>query len=180
MIKSVLAFIIFILFQGCAPTALTPSVRAKAQEAGAEIIVTQLGCTHPNSAGGVSVYAAFYNIGDKALKYVYIEVEPYNAVHDKQISSVGIKSAVKLKEVGPINSGARSGGVWSCVWYNSTIKYVKISGLILVFMDGSRVTASSDNDLSKYLAPSSRMQESAVKRGPGFFSRMGLEFGIKR
>lgn len=102
-----------------------------------------------NSASGVAVRITYTNKSSKTIKYITFDVEPYNAVGDKVYSEIGGKCLAHLRETGPIepDGGAQykeiigwvDASTWSNVWYNNTVKTIKLLGIKIEYMDGSEV-----------------------------------------
>ncbi|MFM2195107.1 MAG: hypothetical protein RL092_707 [Bacteroidota bacterium] len=113
-------------------------------EKDAELILTNIeiiNCSTetPNSAGGVNGNIIWKNLSDKTVKYITFCVAPYNAVDDIVQSQIGNESYKFLNVTGPVKSGEISGkgSIWENIWYNSTIKYMKINGLKIEYLDGT-------------------------------------------
>ena len=108
----------------------------------------------PNSAGGVDCNILWKNTSNKTVKYARFTVAPYNAVDDMVESEIGGETYKTLKATGPIKPGETEGygKIWECIWYNSTISYMKITGIELEFMDGS-IISSNNTDLIDQVLP---------------------------
>lgn len=104
----------------------------------APIVITSVYPSRPNSAGGVDVHITFINKSDRTFKYVTFGVTPYNAVGDKVSSEIGDKSSARLKSTGPYEPGHgnRSGYHWDCIWYNYSIRSIKLNNVEIEYMDG--------------------------------------------
>ena len=79
-----------------------------AYEAQNSIKIIKLDVSAPNSAGGVDVYIDFYNRSGKTIKYVYYEVQAYNAVDDPVSCEIRGNSIAKLNFTGPVENGCYS------------------------------------------------------------------------
>lgn len=96
--------------------------------------------SEPNSAGGVDLYATFTNVSGKAIKYIYFTATAYNAVNDPAYCEIRDTAYMRCKCTGPLNSGCSTDDTyWDCLWYNSTIKYAKITNVSVEFMDGTTI-----------------------------------------
>lgn len=106
--------------------------------------------SEPNSAGGVDCNIIWKNLSEKTIKYVKFTVTPYNRVNDKVSSKYGDDSEI-LSVTGPIkqNQVEGHGTYWDCVWYNSTISYMKINQIEIFYMDGSSISTSDINVINK-------------------------------
>ena len=92
-----------------------------------------------NSAGGVSVFANLRNTGTKTIKYVDFEVTPYNSVHDPVFCTIGNGSTQSIRYTGPLAPGCTTGRLqWENLWYNSTIKGLKMGTVEVTYMDGTK------------------------------------------
>ena len=105
--------------------------------------------TKPNSAGGVTVVLMFETYLDEEIKYLTLDVAPYNAVDDKVASDIGNKSDVKLQLTGPIEKGSNHCFECENVWYNSTIKYVVVSSITIEYMNGDIVICDTGIPVDK-------------------------------
>jgi hypothetical protein len=125
-----------------------------AKKAGAPILIDELDQSYPNSAGGVDVSIDITNISDKTIKYIRYTVKPYNAVGDVVRGEISRNSLKNLRETGPINSaGKTSGSYWSNVWYNNSIRFIKLTKVNITYMDNTSRTFSSSSSIQKMLAP---------------------------
>ena len=111
------------------------------------IKITKVAVSEPNSAGGVDAYINFYNNSNKTIKYVNFSVKAYNAVDDVVTCTIRDKYISNLKYTGPVNpySYSNDNSYWDCVWYNYQIKYCKIVGVKIDYMDGTNVEISEEN-----------------------------------
>lgn len=95
-----------------------------------------------DSAGGAVVKIYFNNSSKKTIKYISFNVTPYNAVGDVQRDSISGESTRWLKKTGPIEpmeKGYVEGGGWKGVWYNNSVTSATIDGILIEYMDGSKV-----------------------------------------
>lgn len=94
--------------------------------------------TGPNSAGGVSVNFSFKNLTEKTIKYAYFWFTPYNAVQDKVNCSIRRESTRGVKYTGPLSPGATNyGALFENAWYNNSITSVRLSHVLVEYMDGT-------------------------------------------
>ena len=110
----------------------------------------------PNSVGGVDLRIHWKNNSEKTIKYITFECVPYNAVDDAVFSEIGYRSKFRGIITGPINPGEGTdggnrttygGSRWENAWYNSTIRYAKLVGIKIDYMDGSEVNLSESDCL---------------------------------
>lgn len=120
-----------------------------AKEAGAPILITSLFTNDPNSAGGVNVRTWYYVLANQSnpIKYIDIEVVPYNGVDDLVASTIGdgqIKRSLRI--TGPLveKEGEHVPAVWQNVWYNSSIKCTQLNSISIEMMNGEVHTYNDD------------------------------------
>lgn len=95
----------------------------------------------PNAAGGVSVGFDFQNIGTKTIKYVAFYFIPYNAVNDPVGCDISGESEKGGKVTGPIEPDKFSRrNLFENAWYNNSIRSVKLSKVVIQYMDGTEET----------------------------------------
>jgi hypothetical protein len=107
----------------------------------------------PNSAGGVDANIVWKNKSDKTVKYARFTAAPYNAVDDMVTSEIGGETYKRMKATGPIKPGATDGygTTWECLWYNSTITHMKITGIELEYMDGTIISTNNESIITQVL-----------------------------
>lgn len=112
----------------------------------------------PNSAGGVDCNIVWKNISDKTVKYARFAVAPYNAVDDMVESEIGGATYKRLQATGPVKQGETNGynTSWETIWYNSTIAYMKITGIELEYMDGSKISTNNPELINQVIPKKSR------------------------
>jgi len=110
-----------------------------------------------NSVGGVGWYTYIFNHTQKTIKYLYISIIPYNAVNDAQSCSIRNQYQITCEVTGPLepNTGQHYG--WDCLWYNSTIRYARITGIYIKYTDGS-VKSSNGYDLNKIIVENNKIE----------------------
>ncbi len=94
---------------------------------------------------GVSVVA--YNPTNKVIKYLNFAFIGYNRVDD--IISDGLlgKTTIKVQAVGPFNPGDVSEVNFDYVWHTDMVETVKISQIIVQYMDGTIKTISDPDKI---------------------------------
>lgn len=128
---------------------------SQAKQEGIPILIYHCACLEPNIVNGVDVLLNFFNTSHKTIKYVYFEVLPYNAVDDIVYSEINNDSYVSLKATGPIYPDSPSCRTaldckgYSNVWYNSTIEYIRINQINIIFMDGEEIRLDTKEKISK-------------------------------
>ena len=113
------------------------------------IRITRLDCSRPNSAGGVGIYLEFINMHpEKTIKYLEVTVVPKNAVGDTQYCDIRDYARYTCEATGPYAPGdglrPDDNWWWGNAWYNSTIKYIELTGIWVEYMDGSYTSLKSD------------------------------------
>jgi len=93
--------------------------------------------TEPNSAGRVSANIIWKNTSSKIIKYVRFSVVPYNAVDDIVNCTIRGYSETRVKTTGPFKPGKTYGydSEWDNLWYNYSIKKMKIASFEVDFMN---------------------------------------------
>jgi hypothetical protein len=101
--------------------------------------------SNPNSAGGVDCNIIWKNKSDKTVKYANFSVAPFNAVDDMVESKIGGETYKKITVTGPVKPNKINGydTYWECLWYNSTISYMKITGIEIEYMDGTIISTNN-------------------------------------
>jgi hypothetical protein len=102
-----------------------------------EVKIIKFYTTDPNSAGGVSCDIIWKNISSKTIKYIHFLVAPYNAVDDKVTCSIRGYSSARIQSTGPFKPGKTYGygNEWDNVWYNYSIKRMKIESVEVEYMN---------------------------------------------
>ena len=113
------------------------------------IRITRLECSRPNSAGGVGIYLEFINMHpEKTIKYLEVTVVPKNAVGDTQYCDIRDYARYTCEATGPYAPGdglrPDDNWWWGNAWYNSTIKYIELTGVWVEYMDGTYTSLTSD------------------------------------
>ncbi len=143
-------FVLLWLFAaGCGWPSQEEMIR-HARNVGVPVIINRLRITDPNYVGGVDVDVNFFNASDKTIKYLTFEVIPYNGVGDIVRSQIGGKTTASLRVVGPIVPNYQDYLTWSNVWYNSTTRCIRPTGINIEFMDGTTESAGLE-EIKKYL-----------------------------
>lgn len=117
------------------------------EKARALLRVTSISPSSPNSASGVDLYIQWKNTSSKVIKYATFEVVPYNAVDDVVYCEIRGHSNFRALDTGPFKKGQgnASGVYWENAWYNSTIKYVKLEGVDIEYMDGTTISLTGED-----------------------------------
>lgn len=108
----------------------------RAKKHGSPLAFTYKAIYDINSIDGVSIQINYINTSDKIIKYIYLDLVPYNRVNDALPELE--KTVTATNFVYPIDIIIQSR--WECVWYNSTLSYFKIKKIRVVFDDNTSVT----------------------------------------
>lgn len=127
----------------------------KAKSERKNILIKGIGVDGINSAGGVDIFIDWgYFDYSKDIKYIFFTVVPYNNVGDIQTCRVSGKSAITGSITGPISASDEFNpsnyGIpckWQNVWYNNTITCIKLTKIVVQYMDGT--SYSYVNELPK-------------------------------
>lgn len=101
-----------------------------------------------NSVGGIEHTMAFTNkLSNKTIKYIYLELEMYNAVGDVISNEINrSQKTEKLTFVGPLGPGKSSGKVyWNIDFYNSSFSgTMKFLSIVIEYTDGTKLELRSN------------------------------------
>lgn len=101
--------------------------------------ISELNISNINSAGGVSFKVSVdYANSKKIIKYIYININPYNAVGDIVQDRISRSSLFKGSITGPIEASTEMKSyTFENAWYDHTIRCLKIERIEIIYMDGS-------------------------------------------
>jgi hypothetical protein len=120
------------------------------REKGVPIFITEIYKSRPNSVGGVNVDFKFYNSSYRTFKYLEFIITPYNQVGDITSSETNGRSTVTVKGVGPMKPSVKFGIYdyhffsFENIWYNHTINCVKLSKVIITYMDSTEESITGE------------------------------------
>ena len=122
--------------------------------AGMPLVITGVKTPKPDSAGGVDVHLGVRNLDpERPIKYLTVQVTPYDAVGEGVACSIRRRSTVPLEITGPIT--ASEGEAWRLfedVWYHKPgISCARVDRVEVEYLDGKR--AVYVKDLPQVLAP---------------------------
>ena len=107
----------------------------------AESIPVEISSSHSkknfvtNSAGKLTTTFRVKNIGDKTIKYMYVNIVPINKVGDVMYPEIG---EYECRITGPIKPGRSFNGNLDCsAYYRGYIRHVMIRVNSVTYMDGS-------------------------------------------
>ena len=93
----------------------------------------------PDSAGGVGVLLTLKNLDSKrTIKYLTIEITPYNAVGDIVEDEISEVSTKQLRYTGPLGPNKTCKNImWEDVWYNYSIRKISIEVIEIEYTNGT-------------------------------------------
>ncbi|MBR4952529.1 MAG: hypothetical protein IKY56_05995 [Alistipes sp.] len=121
------------------------SLPASTRAALGAIEITYSELDTPNSVGGCDYTLAYVNKSPKTIKYLYWTGDVYNAVDDIVPCDISGYEDIKGKDTGPVYEGQESGGTWECVIYNYTARYMVLTKIQIIYMDGSTLSFTGDD-----------------------------------
>ena len=93
-----------------------------------------------DSVGGVEWNFKFTNNTDKAIKYIWLEWNCYNAVGDLVFDEITGKSSHGVKYTGPLESGKTTDLLCNTtLFYSYSFKTARLKRFEVEFMDGTRI-----------------------------------------
>ena len=116
--------------------------------------ISQFGISEVNSAGGVEPYFVFFNPNAiTPIKYINVRALLFNAVGDVVSSEIGGQTSAGMNFTGPLsNSDGERRADWGPVWYNTTGKCIKLTSVVVTFVNGKSMKFDGKN-LATALAP---------------------------
>lgn len=92
----------------------------------------------PNIVDGVDMRIYWQNLSGKEIKYIYFDVQAFNAVNDPVKCEIrGSSVRTNMYVTGPVPANFNSHHYWEAVWYNSSIKRAEILNVRIEYMDGT-------------------------------------------
>lgn len=98
-----------------------------------------------NRVNGVTFSHMFFNATDKVIKYITFTYVPFNSVGDPVQCTISGKSEVSAKLTGPMEPYSHDLAKWENVWYNGTVKAIKLARIHVEYMDGTEETINGDD-----------------------------------
>jgi len=130
-------------------TGVTEEERQQLIANGYPIAIFDIRSGTPNSVGGVRAWIDWQNVSEKDIKYVTFNVIAYNRVNDIAPCTITRNAEAHLRYTGPYLPMHISNGLgFSNVWYNSTIDYMKIIGIEIIFMDDEIISFDEEQILN--------------------------------
>lgn len=102
------------------------------------INIKKITVAKPNIVDGVDMTIYWQNLSGKEIKYIYFDVQAFNAVDDPVKCEIkGTSVRTNMRVTGPISAKFNSYHYWEAVWYNSSIKRAEILNVRIEYMDGT-------------------------------------------
>lgn len=98
---------------------------------------------------GISCYVEFINITDKVAKYVKFDFTPYNRVFDQAYSHIDGTSNKTVTVTNFIGPNETYYAKWENVWFNSTIEYIKLTKVEMIFADNTSLIINNPDKLKQ-------------------------------
>lgn len=105
--------------------------------------ITEASLGKPNSVGGCDYTLNFRNKSQKTIKYLTWYGDIYNAVNDLVTCEIRRSCSFIGKATGPVAPNKFNYGLWDCIIYNWSAKYVKLYKIVIEYTDGSSYTIAS-------------------------------------
>ncbi len=96
----------------------------------------------------VDVFHAFYNAGEKEIKYITFTYVPYNSVKDAVACTVSGEIEKSGKLTGPIPPKHKSFVKWENMWFNPTIESAVLTEIRIQYMDNSEEVIEGEDIVS--------------------------------
>ena len=97
----------------------------------------------PNSASGCDYSLSFTNNSPKTIKYLDWKGNVYNAVNDIVSCEVRGTNLLQGRVTGPIGTNEEYSGTWETVIYNWSSKRMHLTGISIIYTDGSKASLSA-------------------------------------
>lgn len=101
------------------------------------IEVKRISVEKPNYFDGIDMNIAWRNLSGKEIKYIYFDVQAFNAVDDPVKCDIRRESVRTVYVPGPIPANFNNTHYWDAIWYNRTIKRAEILNIRIEYMDGT-------------------------------------------
>jgi hypothetical protein len=111
------------------------------------IKVTSCYLSSQNSADGCDAIFYYINLSGKTIKYLVWKGEIYDAAGDPLKCEIRPGYIFEGKDIGPIRSGRSAGKRWENIIYNSQAKRLKITSIVIKYMDESSLSITKPKEL---------------------------------
>ena len=117
------------------------------------IVIHTLKLSSPNSAAGCDFTLYYTNTSPKTIKYLDWSGNAYNAVNDIVSCDIRNTSLLRGRETGPVEPNRIGGGHWETVIYNWSAKELRLTGITITFIDGTKISLSGKDIVAVSGAP---------------------------
>lgn len=128
--KSTLALAVAIALSGCATTLSKDKLSMDRP-----VVLSRHGIT--SGLVSTNYWVEYWNTSPKTIKYLELTLKPYNAVGDVVQDPIRKKPDAIVQDTGPIESGKHTYAKWQSVWFTQAVSTVRISGMKVIYMDGT-------------------------------------------
>ncbi len=111
-------------------------VRKKASK---YLTISSTELSSPNTASGCDYTLVFTNTSPKVIKYLDWKGYAYNAVNDIVSCTIRRNSLIQGRVTGPIAPNTEEYSKWEAIIYNWSAKSLRMTGMTITYMDGTRV-----------------------------------------
>lgn len=107
----------------------------------------------PNSAAGCDYSLSYTNTSSKIIKYLDWTGNAFNAVNDIVSCETRHLSVLQGRETGPISPNNEGGGLWENIIYNWSAKELRLSGISIIYTDGTKTNLTGKEIMAVMGAP---------------------------
>lgn len=112
----------------------------------APLVFTNMGITEINSDNEVSLFVDYINVTDKVIKYIYLDLIPYNRVFDELYYK---RKTIEVVDF--VLPQIKNHKTWNRVWKDSTLLYFKIAKITVKYSDNSMDVIDDPNVINNLL-----------------------------
>lgn len=117
------------------------------------ITISEARLLSPNSAAGCDYTLKFTNTSPKTIKYLDWKGNTYNAVDDLVSCTIRRTSSFQGRVTGPLMPNEEKGCRWEAIIYNWSAKELRLTGITITYMDGTKVSLTGREIKSVFGAP---------------------------
>lgn len=116
----------------------------RANNCNAPLVFTNMGITEINSDDEVRLFIDYINVTDKVIKYIYLDLIPYNRVFDELYHK---RKTIEVVDF--VLPQIKNHKTWNRVWKDSTLLYFKIAKITVKYSDNSIEVIDDPNVIDK-------------------------------
>ena len=117
------------------------------------IVIHKSELSSPNSAAGCDYILSYTNTSSKTIKYLDWKGNAYNAVNDIVSCETRNTSLLQGRETGPVEPNQEGGGHWETIIYNWSAKELRLTGITITYMDGTKISLTGKDIVAVSGAP---------------------------